>query len=325
MPKPFVFNDQNQVNSYGFRIITSGINLKRFKKNPMMLNNHWNSTSNVLGRWENVKVDKDLLLGEPVFDMDDEDAALVAGKVDREFIKSCSMGISFNREDLQIIGDELIMTKCELYECSIVAVPSNANSIRLYNQAGELLKDEDVKELCLSLMPEKGETIPPTQTRTLDLNPNNDMKKITLSLAVLTALSFDKTAPEVDVEAVEAAVLKLSLENAENKGKVLAMQTEKDNADAAELKALLDAGQAAGKFTAPKREEFEALGKASLSILKTTLDSIPGKVTLSDKTVVTTVAGVTTKADFQKLSLDEQLAFKNNNPEEYKLLFNVKK
>lgn len=318
MPKPFVFNDQTQVNSYGFRIMTSGISLKRFKKNPMMLNDHWNSTTNVLGRWENVKVDSDLLLGEPVFDMDDEKAALVSGKVDREFIKSCSMGISFNREDLQIIGEELIMTKCELYECSIVAVPSNANSVRLYSQSGELLKDEDVKQLCLSLQPEPGET------KNLDLNPKNDMKKITLSLAVLTALSFDKAAPEVDVEAVEAAVLKLSLENAESKGKLLAMQTEKDNAAAAELTAMLDAGLTAGKFAAPKREEFEALGKVSLSILKTTLDAIPAKVTLGDKTVVPT-GGVTTKEEFQKLSLDAQLAFKTSSPDEYKKMFNVKK
>lgn len=320
MPKPFVFNDQAQDNSYGFSIVTSGISLKRFKKNPMMLNQHWNSTSNVLGKWENVKVDGDLLLGEPVFDLDDEDAAFVSGKVDRGFINSCSMGITFNREDLQIVGNKVIMTKCELYECSIVAVPSNANSVRLYSQSGELLKDEEVKELCLSLQPGEGET------QNLNLNPKNDMKKIALSLAVLTALSFDKSTPEVDVEAVEAAVLKLSLENAEAKGELLAMQTEKENKEAEELKVLLDAGQSAGKFAAPKRAEFEALGKASLSILKTTLDSIPAKTTLADKTVV--VAGdvvVTTKEDFQKLSLNEQLAFKNTNPDEYNKLFNVKK
>ncbi len=140
MPKPFVFNDQNQTNSYGFRIRTAGISLKRFNKNPMMLNQHWNSTESVLGKWENIAVKNDLLLGEPLFDMEDEDAAKISGKVDRGFINSCSMGITFNREDLKIIGTELVMEKCELYECSIVAVPSNANSIRLYAQDGVLLK-----------------------------------------------------------------------------------------------------------------------------------------------------------------------------------------
>ncbi|AUX17360.1 HK97 family phage prohead protease [Flavobacterium columnare] len=230
MPKPFVFNDQNQANSYGFRILTEGISLKRFNKNPIMLNQHWNSTSNVLGKWENVKVEKDLLLGEPVFDVADEEALKVSGKVDRGFINSCSMGITFKREDLKIIGTELIMEKCELYECSIVAVPSNANSIRLYAENGELLKDDEVKQLCLSLQPvNELETPNENENQTLEFK-TIDMKKITLSLAVLTALSFDKATPEVDVEAVEKAVLKLSNENAELKAEKLKLEAAAESA-----------------------------------------------------------------------------------------------
>jgi HK97 family phage prohead protease len=319
MPKPFVFNDQDQSNSYGFRILTAGISLKRFKNNPMMLNQHWNSTNNVLGKWENMTVDKDLLLGEPLFDIDDEEALKISGKVDRGFINSCSMGITFKREDLKIIGEELIMTKCELYECSIVAVPSNANSIRLYAESGELLKDEEVKELCLSLQPTDGEI------KNLDLNPINDMKKITLTLAALVALSFDKATPEVDVEAVEAAVLKLSNENTTMRAKLLAMETEKENAEAEDLEAVLTLGLSQGKFSATKKAEFEAIGKMSLSILKTTLAAIPAKLSIAGQTVVPHATGVTTAEEFQKLSLDAQLAFKTTSPDEYKKLFNIKK
>ncbi|MWB92981.1 caudovirus prohead protease [Flavobacterium sp. GA093] len=318
MPKPFVFNDQTQDNSYGFSIVTSGISLKRFKKNPMMLNQHWNSTSNVLGKWENLKVDNDLLLAEPVFDLDDEDAAFVSGKVDRGFINSCSMGITFNRDDLKIIGDKVVMTKCELYECSIVAVPSNANSIRLYTQSGELLKDEEVKELCLSIQPEPGDT------QKLDLNPKNDMKKITLTLAVLTALSFDKATPEVDVEAVEAAILKLSKDNTEMSAKLLALQTEKDNAATLAIEEMVTLAITEGRIPATKKDDFVKLATADFALAKTTIESIPAKVTLGDKTIVPT-GGVTTKEEFQKLSLDAQLAFKTTNPDEYKKMFNVKK
>jgi HK97 family phage prohead protease len=319
MPKPFVFNDQTQDNSYGFSIVTAGISLKRFKKNPMMLNQHWNSTSNVLGKWENVKVDKDLLLAEPVFDLDDEDAVFVSGKVDRGFINSCSMGITFNREDLQIVGDKVIMTKCELYECSIVAVPSNANSIRLYSQSGELLKDEEVKELCLSLQPISGEN------QILELNPNNDMKKITLSLALLTALSFDKTTPEVDVEAVEAAVLSLSKDNTQMKAKLLALETEKENAATLAIETMVSLAITEGRIPATKKEDFVKLASADFELAKSTLSSIPAKVTLGDKTIVAVGTGVSTKEEFQKLDLNAQLAFKASNPEEYKKMFNVKK
>ncbi|MBS7234064.1 HK97 family phage prohead protease [Flavobacterium psychroterrae] len=318
MPKPFVFNDQTLANSYGFRILTSGISLKRFKKNPMMLNDHWNSTRNVLGKWINVKVENDLLLGEPVFDLEDEDAAKVSRKVEQDFIKSCSMGITFNREDLKIIGDELIMTKCELYECSIVAVPSNANSIRLYADGGEPLKDEEVKQLCLSLQPIEGEI------QILKLNPNNDMKKITLSLALLTALSFDKTIPEVDVEAVEAAVLSLSKDNTQMKAKLLALETEKENAATLAIETMVSLAITEGRIPATKKEDFVKLASADFELAKSTLSSIPAKVTLGDKTIVAVGTGVSTKEEFQKLSLDAQLAFKASNPDEYKKMFNVK-
>ena len=316
MPKPFVFNDQNKANSYGFRILTAGISLKRFKNNPMMLDQHYNSTSAVLGKWENVTVDKDLLLGEPLFDLEDEVALKTSGKVERGFLNSCSMGITFKREDLKIIGEELIMTKCELYECSIVAVPSNANSIRLYADSGELLKDEDVKQLCLSLQPEP--------TEELELNPKNDMKKITLTLAVLTALSFDKATPEVDVEAMEAAVLKLSNENATMTAKLLTLETEKETAQELAIENMVSLAITAGKIPATKKADFIALAVANFELAKSTLEGIPVKVTLAGGIVPNVPGAVATKEDFQKLSSEAQLEFKANSPEEFKKMFNVK-
>jgi HK97 family phage prohead protease len=320
MPKPFVFNDQNQANSYGFRILTAGISLKRFKNNPMMLDQHYNSTQAVLGKWENVAVDKDLLLGEPVFDIEDKDALKVSGKVERGFINSCSMGITFKPSDLKIIGTELIMEKCELYECSIVAVPSNANSIRLYAEGGELLKDEEIKQLCLALQPEEE-----TETQTLDLNPINDMKKITLTLAVLTALSFDKATPEVDVEAVEAAVLKLSQDNATMTAKLLALETEKENAAELAIENMVSLAITEGRISATKKEDFVKLATLNFDLAKSTLEGIPAKVVLGAGIVPNIPGAVATKADFQKLGHEEQLAFKANSPDEYKKLFNVKK
>jgi phage head maturation protease len=323
MPKPFVFNDQNQANSYGFRILTAGISLKRFNKNPMMLNQHWNSTWAVLGKWENLKVEKDLLLGEPLFDIDIEEGLKVSGQVDRGFINSCSMGITFKREDLKIIGTELIMEKCELYECSIVAVPSNANSIRLYAETGELLKDDEVKQLCLSLQPvNELETLYKNQK--LEFN-TIDMKKITLSLAVLTALSFDKATPEVDVETVEAAVLKLSNENAVLKAKQLALETAAETAQEKAIDEMVNLAITEGRIPATKKEDFVNLAKTNFELAKTTIFSIPPKVTLSNQIVPGATTSVATKADFQKLSFDEQLAFKTANQDEYNQLFNVKK
>lgn len=321
MPKPFVFNDQTLANSYGFRILTAGISLKRFKKNPIMLDDHYNSTRAVLGKWENLKVDNDLLLGEPLFDVAKASAAEVAGQVEREFINSCSMGITFKREDLKIIGTELIMEKCELYEVSIVAVPSNANSIRLYADNGELLKDDEVKQLCLSL---STEVIPELSQEEIDLKINPEtMKKIVLSLAVLSALGFDKTATEQEFDEVEKRVLSLSEKLNTATAKLLAMETEKENAQAKEITDTVALAIAEGRISATKKEDFEALGKANLALMKSTLEGIPKKIELAAQTVPPAGTGATanTKEEFQKLSLEAQLAFKTSNPAEYQKLF----
>ena len=38
----FILSDESVANSYGFHILTEGINLQRFNSNPVMLNNHRN-------------------------------------------------------------------------------------------------------------------------------------------------------------------------------------------------------------------------------------------------------------------------------------------
>lgn len=321
MPNPFVFNDQNQTNSYGFRILTAGIGLKRFNDNPVMLDQHNNSTKGVLGKWENIRVENDLLLGEPVFDTEDKDALKVSRKVEQGFIKSCSMGFVFNPSDIEIIGTELIMKACELVECSIVAVPSNANSIRLYAESGALLKDEEVKQLCLALQPELPVDPLPVQP---ELNSKNDMKKVLLTLAALTALSFDKESPEVEVEVLEAGILKLSNDNAAMKAKLLAIESEKETAQELAITDMVTLAITEGRIPATKKEDFVNLAKLNFELAKSTLAGIPVKATLADKTVPVVPGAVATKEDFQKLTIEAQLAFKATSPDEYKKLFNVK-
>ncbi len=145
----FTFNDENKKNSYGFKVKTDGISLERFKANPICLNDHENSTKAVLGKWIEIAVNNTLLQATPDFDTKDKDGAEVVRKVLNGTLRGCSMGIFFEPEDLQLIDGELWLLKCELYEVSIVAVPSNANSISLYTKDGVRLTDTEVKQLCL--------------------------------------------------------------------------------------------------------------------------------------------------------------------------------
>ncbi len=123
-----VLCDSNTINSYGFRTDVAGIDLTRFKKNPVMLYNH--NPLQVIGRWEHITADGGKLTAEPVFDMEDAFAAEIARKVKDGFIKGCSMGLMIT----QITQTKGIDTATEsvLLEASIVSIPADENALVVY-------------------------------------------------------------------------------------------------------------------------------------------------------------------------------------------------
>jgi len=123
-----VLCDSSTVNSYGFRTDVSGINLERFKKNPVMLYNH--NPLQVIGKWDSIAVENEQLVAEPVFDMNDPFAAEIARKVNDGFIKGCSMGLMIT----QITKTKGIDTATEslLLEASIVSIPADENALVVY-------------------------------------------------------------------------------------------------------------------------------------------------------------------------------------------------
>lgn len=141
----FVLNDEKKVNSYGFRVVNSGIDLNRFLNNPIMLNQHENNTGGVIGRWKNIQVINGNLTAESDFDTEDAEAKSLAGKVERGFIKGASMGISFKPDDLKPGRDGVYdLTRCILFEASICAIPSNENALSLFTQDGHRLTSNEI-------------------------------------------------------------------------------------------------------------------------------------------------------------------------------------
>lgn len=323
--KPFVFNDETIENTYGFSILTEGIDLTRFSKNPVMLSDHWNSNSNVIGKWFDVKKDGSLLSGLPDFDTEDQDTAVIAGKVERGYIKACSMGIIFDRENLTVIGGKVILTKCELVEVSIVPVPSNANAVRLMHSDGKPMEEKEIQELSLSV-------IPGIKNPELNLNIDN-MKKIFLSVATLMALGFkDQPTDGHDVSDVEAKVVGLSNQvtslTQENDALKLAARTAKEAQEAAtktRIETKVDLAITKGQIKADQKEEMVTLGITAENALDTMLTAIPEKQNFNAGVKTPTSLGATNVAtldDFEKLSHEEKLSFRESNPEKYKKLFN---
>ena len=318
MPR-FILNDQNKQNSYGFTVVTEGISLERFEQNAVMLDGHYNSNSAVIGKWINIKKENGLLTAEASFDMEDEKAKTIAGKVERGFIKGASMGLSFRRENMKVDSfGNLVLTACEIYEASIVAIPSNAKALIL-KMDGEILDETQIKELCLSIATNNEPYIKDNHTMKLQLG----------QLAVL-ALGFSAQTKELSIDEVEQAVLSLqkAKEDAEAKLKLseekVSAFLEKEKAQKQVLVTqLVEDALKQGKITADKKATFLQLASDNYELAKNTLDAIPARKTFAGgQTTPTGTDTIATMEDFQKLSLDEQLAFKNANPEGYKAIIN---
>lgn len=143
MPKKhtFILCDGNRVNSYGFRTDLAGLDLERFKSNPVMLYAH--DSSDVIGRWENIRVEDNQLKADAVFDTDDEQGKRIAGKVERGFLKGCSMGIHV--KELHEVDNVPVATRSELMEASVCPIPSDAGAVKLYDENRKELTFEEVR------------------------------------------------------------------------------------------------------------------------------------------------------------------------------------
>lgn len=126
----FTVSDET-LNSYGSVILTSGINIARFQRNPIMLYMH-DRDKGVIGRWDNITKEGDKLTAEAVFDDASELGAKVKHQVESGFLHSASIGVE-NCKCETINGVQTIV-ECDLIEISIVDVPANENAVKLFKQ-----------------------------------------------------------------------------------------------------------------------------------------------------------------------------------------------
>lgn len=181
--KTFVLCDSSSINSQGFRIRLEGMKLDRFRVNPVMLYQH--DKYNVIGKWENIRIEDGKLLADAKFDSEDELARQVEGKVERGFLKGCSVGIIIN--DMKLVGEVYEATATELMEASICSVPSDAGAVRLMDADHNPIDFQTVK---LSFEQ--------------SLNINKMEKEQTQKVAELEATITEKDKRIAELEAAEA-------------------------------------------------------------------------------------------------------------------------
>ena len=308
--KTFVLSDES-VNSFGFRVLTAGIDLERFKNNPIMLWNHTRShdgkQDNILpiGRWENLRIEDGKLLGDTCFDMDDDFAVKIANKVNNGFIKTCSIGIDPIELNNEFVEGQTRKTvaKCLLVECSIADIPSNANSVSLFNKSGKRIE----------LTAESVDCTIGTINNNVNKN-NTEMKLIALKFGL------GENATEAEILAkYDELQISLSAKDTE-------IATLKANAAEAEKKtieSIVNDAVVAKKLTADQKPHFITIGeKMGIESLKTTLASMNGAVKPTD-----VLSGASKsqsgdgKTEWSKLSAAERETLYSEDRETYKLLY----
>lgn len=323
MAKKLIWTNED-LNSYGFWVLTSGIDMSRFDKNPIMLFNHhrtWEGRKDEIlpiGKWQNRQTDEDgVMTGEPVFDMKDDFAAKIANKVDGGFLTACSIGIRV----IEVSEDPKYMkpgqmratvTKCELKEVSVVDIPANPNA------AGIVLYDDNDKVITLS----DGADDCPIRLIT---NQNNiKMKEVALKLGLPEAASEAEVLAAVtrlqDKHAQETATL--TAEKVKAEAEVKRLKDEKVATQKAEASSLVDQAVKSGKIPAELKDTYLGLFEKDFEGTKKAVLAMSGRQSLGSR-VTTSGAG----EEYAKMSWDELdkkgllAELKENNPDLYKQKF----
>ncbi len=245
--KKEVVISNSKLNSYGFRVLTEGIDTTQYARNPILLWMHnrpfRGTTDEVLpiGRMENLRIDGDNLIGTPIFDEKDEFAQRIAAKWDAGILKMASAGL----EVIELSDDPSMLvqgqrrstvTKSKLTEVSIVDIGANDDALALYKDGKTItLSAGDSQEL---------------DFMNINTNPKTkaQMKKIALQLG----LPENTTEQEIAV-----AIAQLQKDASET------VQLRKNAEQAAEkaIKTAVDEAIKLRKITADKKDHFVAIGK----------------------------------------------------------------
>lgn len=248
----------SSLNCYGTRVLTQGVDIEQYTRNPILLWMHFNPYRGAkdevlpIGTIKDVHKDGDDIIGELVFDTSDEFAAKIANKWDSGVLKMVSPHFDVIATDddpaLALPGQtRATVTKAKLIEVSVVVIGGNDANMAL-SLGGERLK-LDAGGACLSIPPLRSANQQPNN------QPQNPKNMNELELLALK-LGLPKEAGVAEVSATIDILL----------GYKSANETLKSEKEALELAAItqeVDSAIAARKITLEHKDHFVSLGKSS--------------------------------------------------------------
>lgn len=300
------------LNSYGFRVLTEGVDITLYEKNPVLLYMHQRGT--VIGYIDAIERTGTEITGELVFDEASELSQRCKKQWECGSLRMVSVGfevIETSAEpELLVQGQtQETVTKCRLYEVSLVDVGANPEAIVL-KRNGKTINLADGTSL-------DDTVIRPLNNIYVNNNNNNNVTKTLTDMelkAIALALDLSETATEDEV--MLACKNSVELRN-KNKDLMEQLQTARENA----IVELVDKAVTDGRIDATKKNHFVELGKkVGPGTLKDTLDAMQPRTKLADMLNTTSPHN----AEWKKLSdvpADQLLTLRETDIETYRRLY----
>lgn len=236
MTHKFIINTEN-VNSYGYRILTDGVDYEQYMKNPVVLFMHEryieeNRGDEVIGRTLSLTKEGTNLIAEIEFDEQNDFSKKIAEKVNNGFLRMASMYAeriesSTAPEDLLPGQTYATVKRCKLIEVSIVDIGGNDDALKLSKaKDGEIILEKIQTE-------------------------NNMSQFKVIALALGKSADLDEAAVLAAVNELKSQVTTAQANETEWKDKFIALQ--KTQADA-----LADQAVEVGLVTEPLKDAVVA-------------------------------------------------------------------
>lgn len=307
-----------RLNSYGARVLTEGIDLTQYLKNPILLYMHRRGGKEdmPIGIMENLRVENGILYGTPKFDDDTEDERNISKKWDRGTLRMLSAGldiIEWSEDPALLVSGQTrpTVTKSKLREVSVVDIGANDDALQvgLYHE-GQLLNlaaGEESEHLPLlacsrATAMKESEQIQNNNSCCASGKPiTKNMEKILLKLGL---------APGATEDDAVAAISKL--------------QEEKATMTLARITDAVDTAIKERRITADKKDKYLTLGKQvgidSLNALFADMSPIQKPLDLVKPTGGASGAA-DVKLTWATASADQLAELREGNREEYMRLY----
>ena len=303
------------LNSYGTRVLTAGMNVEQYNRNPVLLYMH--ERGQVIGYVKDLKVEGDEVTGELMFDEATELSQRCKKQWEFGSLKMVSVGINIlelSEDPKHLVQGQTSPTisKSKLFEVSLVDIGANDDAIVLQKD-GKRIEFSALQSGRVKRGKDGGVELP-----LLHSNNNKNQKPKQMDQEKLALqLGLPKDADEATIN---AKLAKLQADGAEAE----TLRQERDTLRAARIETLVNAAISEKKIGAEKKQQFLDLGKKiGAEELQQTFDAMSAQVKLSN---IVNGGGATAVngGEWKKLSdvpSDELAKLRAENPAQYKKLY----